>query len=351
MATATKSIQFENPVQRLAKDHPTTTTAFDGVAVILAVWFMAGLFLDGWAHSHNQVDSFFTPWHGVLYSGFLANAAFITWTWIKNIRKGGYTFWGAIPAGYELSLVGAAIFAVGGGLDFLWHTILGIEVNFEALVSPSHLVLALGLFLIISGPFRAAWRRASTSSSTLVSLLPMLLSLTFTLSVLTFFTFPLHPFVNAWAGTSQGTDNIVVEGAFAAILLQSAFLMGCLLVAMRRWQLPFGSIALIMTINTAALSVITLKVRFIPAALLTGLLADMLILTLKPSVKNLWAFRTFAFVIPTVLYLLYFATLTITSQVWWSVPLWSGAAVLAGVIGLLVSYVTLPSPALAIPKD
>jgi hypothetical protein len=40
-----------------------------------SVWFVAGLYLDGWAHNHGKVDNtFFTPWHAVFYSGYVAIA-------------------------------------------------------------------------------------------------------------------------------------------------------------------------------------------------------------------------------------------------------------------------------------
>src|SRR3546814_2102438 len=42
------------------------------VAVAFGIWMVVGLFLDGWAHDNNKPESFFTPWHGVLYSGFAA---------------------------------------------------------------------------------------------------------------------------------------------------------------------------------------------------------------------------------------------------------------------------------------
>lgn len=35
-------------------------------------WMIAGLFLDGWSHGVNKPETFFSPWHGVLYSGFAA---------------------------------------------------------------------------------------------------------------------------------------------------------------------------------------------------------------------------------------------------------------------------------------
>ncbi|HSE45781.1 MAG TPA: hypothetical protein VLA89_10700 [Gemmatimonadales bacterium] len=51
----------------------------------------------------------------------------------------------ALPVGYGLSGLGALIFAAGGMTDLIWHTIFGIEAHVEALLSPTYLVLALGL--------------------------------------------------------------------------------------------------------------------------------------------------------------------------------------------------------------
>ena len=35
-----------------------------------------GLYIDGWAHNHGFVDdSFFTPWHAVLYGAILSPAS------------------------------------------------------------------------------------------------------------------------------------------------------------------------------------------------------------------------------------------------------------------------------------
>jgi len=43
-----------------------------------------------------------------------------------------------------LSLLGVAIFGLSGGVDFLWHSLFGFEVDTEALLSPTHLSLAIG---------------------------------------------------------------------------------------------------------------------------------------------------------------------------------------------------------------
>src|SRR5215469_12275517 len=44
---------------------------FDRIAALLSALVVGGVFLDGWAHNHGKVDqSFFTPWHALLYSAF-----------------------------------------------------------------------------------------------------------------------------------------------------------------------------------------------------------------------------------------------------------------------------------------
>ncbi|MBI5563663.1 MAG: hypothetical protein HY870_02135, partial [Chloroflexi bacterium] len=166
---------------------------FDWVVTALALWFTAGLFLDGWAHTHGQADeSFFTPWHGVLYAGHLTATAYLFNAFIRTMMRGS-AWRQALPIGYGLSLIGGALFAIGGVGDLVWHTLFGIEQNVEALLSPTHLLLALAGMLIVSGPLRAAWRRVDTPARRLTDQLPMILSAALLLSFLTFFTQIAHP--------------------------------------------------------------------------------------------------------------------------------------------------------------
>lgn len=65
------------------------------------------------------------------------------------------------------------------------HPLFGIENDLEALLSPTHLVLGAGWFVLVGGPFRARWRRASDDGGR-SALYPALLSLTWMLPVLTF---------------------------------------------------------------------------------------------------------------------------------------------------------------------
>src|SRR6266536_6535639 len=80
--------------------------AEDLVTLVLTAWLIGGLFLDGWAHNTRpQLETFFTPWHAVFYSGFAAIAAWICWSvWSRR----------GVPAGYGPALVGVAIFLLSG---------------------------------------------------------------------------------------------------------------------------------------------------------------------------------------------------------------------------------------------
>jgi hypothetical protein len=83
---------------------------------------------------------FFTPWHAVLYSGFVAVAGWlVAMVWRRRGR--GRPIWTWAPAGYGLGLLAVGVFAVGGVCDLLWHLAFGIEQGIEAELSPTHLVL------------------------------------------------------------------------------------------------------------------------------------------------------------------------------------------------------------------
>lgn len=48
----------------------TANAIFDRVMLVCSAWFVGGVYLDGRAHVHLKVETFYTPWHVVLYSGF-----------------------------------------------------------------------------------------------------------------------------------------------------------------------------------------------------------------------------------------------------------------------------------------
>jgi hypothetical protein len=134
------------------------------------------------------------------------------------------------------------------------------------------------------------------------------------------------------------------------ILLQAGLLMGLILLAVRRWQLPFGSLTLILVLNALLMGTQaegdTLEVlpQILLLSGLSGLLADLLLWGLKPSLLRLGVYRLFAFAAPLLIYGVYFTLLQLSEGVSWTVHLWTGAIILAGVVGLLVSYLAVPPP-------
>src|ERR1700687_3189355 len=115
---------------------------FDWLVIAASAWLLGGLYWDGWAHGYGLPDSFWTIWHAAFYSGYAAAAAVIFGA-IARARPQSPTWRAAIPSGYEAAVAGVFVFGFGGAFDMAWHTIFGIELSTDALLSPSHLVLAL----------------------------------------------------------------------------------------------------------------------------------------------------------------------------------------------------------------
>jgi hypothetical protein len=329
-------------VDTVKKERAAAGSRFDWIVVAISTWLMGGGYSDGWAHNHLPIDNFFTPWHGAFYSGFLIICAFMVGTFIRNRMK-GYPAHLAMPSGYELSLLGVVVIFFGGIGDMFWHMLFGIELSINGALSPTHIAVSIGLGLVVSGPFRAAWQRSkSRQGQSFVELLPMLLSLTYLLGTITIIAQFSHPFVHTWPAGDRQDPFSYQALAIVSIVLQTIILMGLVLLTVRRWQLPFGAFTLVFTLNMLMLSVMQDTYLLIPVAALGGLVADVLVWRLKPSIKEPNALRIFAFIVPVALYLFYFLALELTSGVKWSVNLWLGSTFAAGLAGLFLSYLLIP---------
>jgi hypothetical protein len=139
---------------------PIATVRRDIVTAALSTWLVGGVLADGWAHEHVKLESFITPWHAVLYAGFLALAGWVGWVGLHTaVRRAGARTPFVFPAGYSLAAVGAVVFWLSGIADFAWHTAFGIESGDAALLSPSHLGLLCGGVMLTTTPIRSAWHR------------------------------------------------------------------------------------------------------------------------------------------------------------------------------------------------
>jgi hypothetical protein len=237
-----------------------------------------------------------------------------------------------------------------------WHIVFGIEANVDALFSPTHLILAVGGVLMASGPLRSAWRRADAGHEPAMPWAAVL-SLTVVLSVITFLLQIAHPLVNPQASGSVPDLRTFVfyrqALGVSGVVIQTAVVMALVLLSARRFVLPFGTLTAILGLNALALSFLGRQVggldgglSLVPAALVAGLLADTLYAALRASRlrSSQLGFRLFAFGVPVVFYLVYFLALVATTGIWWSIHLWLGSVVVAGITGWLLSYVAVPPP-------
>jgi hypothetical protein len=249
----------------------------------------------------------------------------------------------ALPDGYGLSLLGVALWFAGGPFDFAWHAVFGVEANVEALMSPAHTVLALGFALIASGPLRAILRRRP---SVWPRDLPLILSLTFMVSALTFFTQTAHPLANLWAMGPRPSSAAVTELGLVSFLLTTAILIAPVLLLLRHGRLPTGGLTILIGLNSLAMGFLfdrgDYPVALVAAAIAAGTAADLIRLVLRPTADRAGAFRLYAFAVPVLLTGAYFAGLGLTTGIAWSPHLWLGTVIFCGIVGWLLSYLALP---------
>ena len=311
---------------------------FEWTVVALSTWLMAGAYLDAWAHRHlARLETFYTPWHAVLYSGMLALLIFLATTALRNQARGSEPD-RMLPTGYGLSLVGCALFGFGGVIDMFWHLRFGIEVSLQALVSPPHLVLMLALGLIVTGPLRAAWNRPGLRAPWTA-----VISATLLLSTFTFFDQFDQPLVNTWPASTvlPAAARYAQELGILGIMVQTALLTGVILYLLSRFTLPFGSIALIAGLNGALLGSLEQNFDLIAVAIVGGLLADVVTRWLRPGPRRIIPLRVAAFMGPVGVSSLYLVALQMTRGINWPFNLWLGSILVSGAIGFLLSYLAV----------
>ena len=318
---------------------------------LISCGIVFGLYIDGWAHNHGFVDdSFFTPWHALLYGAVgLAGLALVI-SHFRNVGQ-GYRWRRALPAGYSLSLVGFFAFAAGGLFDMLWHETFGFEAGVEALISPAHLYLALTGLLILTGPIRAFWNRQTDGSWG--SLVPVILCFTCVTSVFTFFNAyaPVGGDMIILTGPKPEDHNLSDVAGISAFVIQSNVLLASVLFLTRRWRLPFGALAFLFVVNSLLMTWYRIgetgEFILVFSAAITGLLADFLLGGDKPPETN--RLRLAGFAIPFVYSLGAMLVINIlgdsvwgTGGLWWLIHMWLGVPALAGAFGFGLSLLLRP---------
>ncbi|QFZ17930.1 hypothetical protein [Saccharothrix syringae] len=339
--------------QETGVERPRAGYRTDLVTVLLGTWFSIGLFLDAWAHSNvPELETFFTPWHAVFYSGFAATGAWICWVVWRNYQAGARGL-AAVPVGYGPAVVALPIFAVCGFGDYLWHTFIGIEQGIDILFSPTHLGLITSMIMIVTTPLRTAWGNRAVIAPTLVGFLPAALSLAFATSLVLLFAqyadatvYGPNGIVSAFT-FDKGEGGSARAGRLAAsIMVTNLVLLVPLLLAVRRFRLPFGTATLltfvVMLLSTAVANYGNLSTAF--SFLAAAVVIDVLLAVLRPSEERVREYRLFAAAAPLVTWVLYFAVAgVVQGRMPGVTEMWTGAPVMAALHGLLLAVVLVPT--------
>ncbi|MFI5839572.1 hypothetical protein ACIA8K_07635 [Catenuloplanes sp. NPDC051500] len=212
-----------------------TTAREDLVTVLLVGVLVAGGITDGWAHSNlpSTLESFFTPWHGLIYAGFAGLAAWTCWQAYSR-RDAAPRWWrDGWPAGYRVGALGVLVFAAGGLGDLIWHETIGIELGLNAQFSPSHLLLVIGAMLLASSPLRAWWAAGENGLRTVTGVASLALTTSLTTILFShssaFLTdAPTQPFAPGNAASNGGLDAI---GGTTALIGIDAFVFTTPIIA------------------------------------------------------------------------------------------------------------------------
>lgn len=286
-------------------------------------WILIGLFLDGWFHIHRpDGESFFTPWHGILYSGVAATVL----VHLLQQRKAG-----GITPGYGPSLVGGLVVGAAGFVDGVWHTVFGVEADLNALLSPPHLLLITAGTLVFAGPLRAALRAPAGARGGL----PTAFSAAFVVTGLGFFTQYSNPFTQVYAETADTAASLELRelrevAGVAGVIVFAALVAGAIAILKARTTLVPGSLAVVVAVPSLALVTQQDTYTFVPAILLVALLAEVAGRRLSPALASLLA--------ATALTTGWVLTVLATRDVAWSRELLTGCIGSAAAAGSLVGW-------------
>ncbi|MGA8535565.1 MAG: hypothetical protein WB615_15765 [Candidatus Tumulicola sp.] len=325
----------------------------DWLITLAVTWTVTGLFIDAHQHLFETVDSFLNPWHLTMYGGAIFAAAAL-WTATNRNRRGGGSWWRAVPAGYRPSVAGVACLLLGGALDSIWHAVFGFEHQLDLLLSPPHLLLLTGLFFLAVGPVRSALARPAAGR--LVDQLPMLVSMGLAFEVIQFVmqigfypeallrdrplsqvVFHDEQFVlSVFLFYKQALEMMIV--VWQSVLLAAAVLYLC-----ARTRLQFGALMVLcvaekLWVGGELSSDATEFLLLVLASIAAGLLGDAVIAKLRPSLQNPNAFRLLGFAVPAAYFAAYFLlAVPLFGGTWWDSSFLLGSIALGGIAGVCVS--------------
>lgn len=323
--------------------------ALDLLVSLCSLWSACGFLLDTWAHGHVPVETFFTPYHGVAYSGIFAGALVVA---VFAVR-------GEIPNTYRIPLLGIPLFILSGAGDLAWHTFLGIEEGVDAVLSPTHLGLGVGILLISSGPIGSAIKNRDMLR-TLADQLPLVFALAAWMELLHFGTaYAFDPGagqLNAPPSTAQFSPDYLTALSIRyyklgtgvlIVIFQSVLIASFTLFTVARVRLKPGALTVMYLLgNFAAAAAFTndtpLLATVIAMSLAAGITGDFLTAALyRANNRTLW-YRVLGIAIPMAYFATYFIATGVTEQIWWDWNVLLGALIWSGGTGFGLTLLSPP---------
>lgn len=312
-----------------------------------------GFSADGWAHLHVAVESFFTPYHAIFYAAMAAGAIVLVVTAARNRARGyrGLNLW---PPEYRLPLLGIPLFFLGGVGDLIWHTIFGVEERVEAVTSPTHMIIVLGIFLVISAPVLSALH-ARDRLRTLAGQLPLLFAMAtwlefvhlgtsyaFDPSAALIYQPPNGILYSPDLFTNMTLVSYKVGAGIAIVILQTFILMGFATWLASNFALRPGALTVFFLLGNCMMAAsltndTPLLLTYVAMSISAGIVGDLLIAGNGAHPLRGRRLHLFGFVVPIVYYAAYFAVTIATGGTWWDPALIGGALGWAGLIGAAVT--------------
>jgi hypothetical protein len=325
--------------------------------VVLAWVWAAGLTVDVWYHLHLgfQIESFFTPAHAVLY-GAMGVTGFPALLYLLDSIRLGVPRKDWLPAGYIAILVGWSLYGMGGGFDFLWHSLIGFEANYDAVLSPSHTWLAAAYLILTFGLVKASalWRtrQGPLSARLRWADVPLLIGLGLLLRTLAWFLTYVSPLTADYAtgGAKVGGldgyagiawTNLAAHMAGATGIFIDGLLVSLVVVAAVRYlRIPTGGIVIILLTYASVVVPATEQWLAVPAMVVAGVVAEVIAAGLKGEPAGYWLL---GLSIPLVQTLTLFALQGVLGGgLVWAPHLWLGVPIVAGIYGAVAAMFAVP---------
>jgi hypothetical protein len=306
------------------------------LTVLFGLWMTVGLFLDGYFHQNldSEGESFLTPWHGVFYAGFAASAFWLLA--MSRRRAPGSADWSLrfLPPGYDGARLGIVLFALGGIGDAAWHTAFGVERGVDALLSPTHLVLFVGLVLILTAPLRAM-RVAPRSSpwilvgslTSATALVGFFLNFAWGLGIAALTRVPYDP-------VTEAGETEVIAGV-ASMLVTTTVLFVAARLLSSAGSIPAGAFTTLFGLVAILVSVaFDEDLEGVVAAVLAGAALDVL---LRAAPSRSWRVAATFGAVSAGMWLVYLGLLSGLDGIEWQAEIWLGGVVLNGLAAYLIA--------------